>query len=129
MAGQSTPDFDEPKLAAAVERLPREDVGALPFGAIRLDAEGRVCFCGGTGARLSGEVGRQGLGRLFPEIAPGLDAEEFRSRVEAARAAGGRLDLEFGWTGDFDDSPEELRVRVQSAADGAGYWVFLSREG
>ena len=129
MTDQPSPDFDEPRLAAAVERLPPEAVEALPFGTIRLDAEGRVrVFSQAEEVRLSGFGTRQALGRaFFAEVAPCMDTEEFRGRIEQARAAG-RLDLEFGWVGDFDERQREMRVRVQSASDG-GCWIFLQREG
>lgn len=125
---ETLPGFDEPDLAAAVERLPPEAVDALPFGAIRLDAEGVVRFYSAAEARLSGSGARPRLGRaFFGEVAPCMDKAEFRGRIERAHREG-RLDLEFGWVGDFDDRARELRVRVQSAGDG-GVWLFLQREG
>ena len=127
MSDQDLPTFDTPQLAAAVERLPPETVDALPFGAVRLDGAGRVRFYSRAEAALSGYGARAALGRsFFTEIAPCMDSEAFRGRIEQARGAG-RLDLEFGWVGDFADRQRELRVRVQQASDG-GCWLFLRRE-
>lgn len=121
-------DFDEPNLAGAVERLPPETIDALPFGAIRIDREGRVAFYSKAEAALSGYGDRPALGRaFFTEIAPCMDNEAFRGRIDQALAAG-KLDLEFGFTGDFADPDRSLRVRIQSASEG-GYWIFLLREG
>lgn len=55
-----------------------------------------------------------------------MDTPGFRGRIERARASG-RLDLEFGYVGDFADRERELTVRVQPSSDG-GIWIFLRRE-
>lgn len=126
MTDTALPDFDEPQLARAVERLSQADIDRLPFGAIRLDAEGRVTFYSAAERRLSGYRDVT-LGRaFFAEIAPCMDHPDFRGRIESDHRAG-RLDLEFGWIGDFSDQHRELRVRVQSATDG-GIWVFMRRD-
>lgn len=126
MATIGLPDFDEPRLAEAVERLPPDALDALPFGAIRLDAEGVVRLFSQTERHLSG-YREEALGRpFFPEIAPCMDIASFRGRIECALAAG-RLDLAFDHIGDFDDRTKELRVRVQSAS-GGGCWIFMQRE-
>ena len=126
MAPTGLPDFDEPRLAEAVERLPPEALDTLPFGAIRLDAEGVVRLFSLAERRLSG-YREEALGRLFfAEIAPCMDIGSVRGRIEGA-LANGRLDLAFDHIGDFDDPTKELCVRVQSAT-GGGCWIFVRRE-
>lgn len=121
------PDYDEPRLAAAVEALEAERIDALPYGAIRLDAQGIVQFYSAAERRLSGSGERERLGfDFFREIAPCMDTPEFRGRIEAARLSGG-LDLEFTHIGDFDDGDRELTVRIQSASD-KGIWIFMRRD-
>jgi photoactive yellow protein len=129
MPHQDLPSFDTPRLARAVERLLSPAIDRLPFGAIRLDPEGRVTFYSATERRLSGYHG-VGLGQsFFAEMAPCMDNDEFRGRIDAARAAG-RLDIAFGYVSHMPSGQRdvELDVRVQSASDG-GCWVFLKREG
>jgi photoactive yellow protein len=119
------PDFDEPQLAEALERLAPADLDALPYGAIRLDPQGCVVSYNATERRLSGYA-KDVFGRsFFTEIAPCMDNPGFRGRIERAQAAG-RLDVAFGHIGDFDDTLKELHVRVQSAT-GGGCWIFLKR--
>lgn len=123
-----TPTFDEPRLAEAVERLPPAAIDALPFGAIRLDAEGAVTFYSASERRQSG-LRREALGRIFfVDIAPCMDNPDFRGRIEQGRRTG-RLDVAFGYVSDMPGGAKEvaLDVRVQGAADG-GTWIFLRRE-
>jgi photoactive yellow protein len=119
--------IDMDALAEAVERLPKEAVDALPFGAIRLDDAGQVTFYSATEAKLSGYGSRPALGKaFFVDVAPCMDTPAFKGRIERAKAAG-KYDLEFGWVGDFSDRSRELRVRIQPASDG-GCWIFIQRE-
>ncbi|MET4666011.1 hypothetical protein [Sphingomonas sp. PvP056] len=121
------PDFDTPALARAVEALPTAVVDALPFGAIRLNADGTVAFYSAAERRLSGSGSHDRIGLdFFGKVAPCMDNPDFRGRVERASAAG-TLDLEFTHIGDFEDRDRELNIRVQPASTG-GYWIFLRRE-
>lgn len=123
----SVPDFEEPRLADAVERLPPEVVDALSFGVVRLDPDGRVSFFSKAERKLSG-YRKPALGReFFTEIAPCMNNAGFRTRMDRAMAAG-RLDIAFGHVGDFNDADKELHVRVQSAT-GGGCWIFIKRDG
>lgn len=128
MPEDDLPDFDAPKLAEAVERLPPDRVDALPFGAIRLGDDGAVTLYNATERQLSG-LRREALGRhFFTEIAPCMDNPDFRGRIERAMAAG-TLDIAFGYVSDLPSGARDvaLDVRVQSAS-GGGCWIFLRRE-
>ena len=126
MSTPTPPAFDEPMLAALIEQLSEAEIHALPYGAIRLDREGRVLLLSDTEARQSGYGSRPAQGRLFfSDIAPCLANDSFRGRIEHALAAG-ILDIEMEHVGDFDDLNKLLRYRVQSAA-GGGVWIFTQR--
>ena len=124
--GGATPDYDTPHLARAVEQLPRDEIDALPFGAIRLDQTGKVVFYSAAERRLSGYRETAIDRPFFLEIAPCMNNAAFRGRIDRALAAG-TLDIAFDHIGDFDDDTKQLRVRVQSAT-GGGCWIFMRRE-
>jgi len=120
------PDFDTPDLARVVEALTPDAVDALPFGCTRIDADGLVVVYNDAERRQSGSGERARVGLNFStQVAPCMDTPAFRGRIEKAMRAG-RLDLEFGWIGDFSNAQQSLRVRVQSAT-GGGCWLFLER--
>jgi photoactive yellow protein len=120
------PDFNQAVLARAIESLTSDELDLLPFGVIGLDPAGVVRVYNKTEARLSGRKARptQGLS-FFTEIAPCMNNDYFKGRIEKARLAG-TLDIAFTFVGDFNDRNRELSVRVQSAADG-GLWIFHRR--
>jgi photoactive yellow protein len=110
-----------------VERLSPEQVHALPFGAIRLDTEGTVTFYSEAERRLS-RYPHQAVGyKFFTDIASCMNNASFRGRIERALETG-RLDIRFGYIGDFPSPDIEVEVRVQSATNG-GCWIFIRREG
>ena len=123
----SSPSFNTPELARAVEALAPEAVNALPFGAIRLDSDGKILIFSNSEAKLSGYGARPALGRhFFTEIAPCMNNPGFVGRIDRAMAAG-KLDIAFSYVGDFNDEGKDLRVRIQSAT-GGGCWIFIQRE-
>jgi photoactive yellow protein len=126
-ASDTPVDFDAPHLAQAVERLSDEAIHDLPFGAIRMGADGVVQFYSRGEAALSGYGTRPAVGlSFFTHVAPCLDTDAFKGRIDRALASG-QLDVEFGWIGTFDNPDLELRVRAQPAL-GGGYWIFIKRE-
>jgi len=121
----ATVDFNAPDLARRVEDLSQSELDALPFGVILIDRHGTVRFYSQTEARLSG-YGALPLGRNLFELSACLGSDDFRGRIVEAMEAG-TVDLEFGWQGDFADPKRDLRIRVQSAAQG-GVWILVERD-
>ena len=122
-----TEHFESDDLAANVEAMTAEDRNALPFGAVRLDANNIVQFFSDTEAEGSGMGHRGQVGRnFFADIAPCLANDDYLGRIQHARSHG-EIDIEMGWVGDYGDANSALRVRIMSAPDG-GLWIFNLRE-
>lgn len=120
-------NFAAPDLARRIEALDRAAIDSLPFGVIKIAAEGRIELYSATEARQSGRKKRPTLGlNLFTDVAPCMDTDIMRGRIQQA-VARGRVDFELGWVGDFDDPEAEILIRVQSASDG-GVWFFMNRD-
>jgi photoactive yellow protein len=127
MSLHDEPSFDAPDISRLLEALPDESLHALPYGVIRLDAEGRITFFSDTERRLSGYTGAGPIGlHLFTEVAPCMNTPYFRGRVDEALKRGD-VDLEMGHTGDFADRTRFMRARVVSASDG-GRWQLHLRD-
>jgi photoactive yellow protein len=118
--------FHDDDLAQRLAAMSPDQLNALPFGVIKLDAANRVLFFSATEARLSGYGTAPILGLdFFADVAPCMDTDEFRGRVNRQRAAG-EVDIEIGHTGDFSDPNRFMRSRVMSAA-GGGLWLANER--
>lgn len=120
------PAYDDPDLARRVEALSPQDIDALPFGTIRVAADGQVSFYSRTEAQQSGRDLRPTVGlNFFIDVAPCMDTPLVRGRIERALAAG-TLDVRMRHVGDFADRGRTLELRALSAA-GGGFWLFLRR--
>ena len=118
--------FDDDMLASGLDRLDADALHALPFGVIRLDADGAVAFYSSTEARQSGRGDLQTVGLdFYGSVAPCMANDDFRGRIERHREQGS-LDIEIGHTGDFSDRHRLLRVRAMSAENG-GVWLAIQR--
>ena len=118
-------DFNAPDLAAQIEQLKPAELDALPFGVVQLDREGTVLFYSATEARLSG-YGMTPLGKNFFEVGRNPRNGDLRGRIMGAMEQG-KVDLDFGWTGDLADPQRDLSIRVQSSRQG-GVWMFIDRD-
>lgn len=118
-------DFDAPNIAASIEQLSQYELDRLPFGVILLDRDNVVKFYSETERRLSGSQ-MPLIGRNFFSVAKCMAGDDFRGRIDRAREVG-RVDIEFGWIGDYSDAKREMRVRIQSAASG-GVWILFERD-
>jgi photoactive yellow protein len=122
----TSPHFDTPNLARAVEQLSMQQIDALPFGAIQLDAAHNVLRYSQS-ERDQSAFPHPAIGRsFFTEIAPCMNNPAFKDRIDAALTAG-RLDIEFDHIGDFTDPTRSLQIRIQSAS-GGGCWIFIRRD-
>lgn len=118
-------DFNAPDLAAQIENLNQAELDELPFGVVLLDREGTVMFYSATEARLSG-YGMTPLGKNFFEVGRNPRNGDLRARIMGAMEQG-KVNLDFGWTGDLTDPQRDLSIRVQSSRQG-GVWMFIDRD-
>jgi photoactive yellow protein len=119
-------DFAATDVAHRLEGLTPAEIDELPFGVVRLTADGVVVLYSKTEAKLSGFGERRAVGRdFFRTIAPCMNTNGLLTRLER-EAQQGVVDFEFGQTGDFADPSRFIRGRLCSAATG-GLWLLLQR--
>ena len=118
--------FEDHNLAACLAALAPEALHALPFGVIRLDAEGSVAFFSKRESEQSGYGARPTIGRaFFSQIAPCMASDAMQRALDASLAQG-EFALDFEHVGDFSDASRRLRVRAQSDG-GGGLWICIAR--
>lgn len=120
-------DFGDPDLAAKANAMTQDELDALPFGVLKLDAQGRIVGYNRVEAEIAElDFARQINHNLFTEIAPCMDNPFFRGRFEDGIRSGA-LALDFEFETDLDPRAEHLRVRMLNAARPGEYWVFIKR--
>jgi photoactive yellow protein len=118
--------FDAADLVKHIERLSKYQLDNLPFGVILIDREGTVMFYSQTESQKSGyrEIP---VGQNLFAISPCMANNDFHGRIKRAMDEG-PVELEFGWSGDYDDPTRDLRLRVLSSSDNNGIWIFIERD-
>src|SRR5580658_7422267 len=118
--------FDAADLARQIETLSQYQLDTLSFGVILIDRDGTIVFYSQTEAQKSG-YGEIPIGQNLFVISSCMASTDFHGRIKRAMDEG-PVDLEFGWSGDYDDPTRDLRLRVLSSSDNNNIWIFIERD-
>ena len=102
-----------------------EELDELPYGAIKLDAEGVILGYNLAEAKLAGRDPKRVIGKnFFTEVAPCTNVEGFAGRYHEGVAAG-ELHDRFEFLFDFEMRPTTVEIVLHyEKAFGCG-WVFV----
>lgn len=106
-------------------RLSREEIDALPFGAIRLDAAGRIDRFNRFEGDAAGYFPPSVLGAKFSDIAPCSAVKEFAAAIEAGYATG--LDSVLRFVFPHHGARTVVSVRVHGDPETRRVWIFVSK--
>ena len=113
-------------LLAAADAMTPEELDALPYGMIQLDANGRILKYNAVESRLASLAQEQALGKqFFTEIAPCTKVQEFygRFRDGVVRES---LDTAFQFHFAFKQQPRDVTVRLFYSRRTRSVWVMIS---
>ena len=102
-----------------------EQLDTLPFGAIRLDNDGRIVSYNMTEGRLTGRVPQKVIGKnFFTEVAPCTNVQGFAGKFRAGVA---RQDMHeiFPYRFDFEMAPRDVTVTLFYSKQTDSAWVFV----
>ena len=119
---QASPSLRE---LESVGEMSEKDLDALPFGAIRLDGDGKVLKYNQTESDLTGRKKEKVIGRnFFTEVAPCTNVQSFAGRFREGFA---RRDMHeiFPYRFDFQMAPREVTVTLFYSRQTESAWVFV----
>ena len=104
-----------------------EEIDNLPFGAIQLDAQGRILFYNIAEGDITGRNPRDMVGKnFFQDVAPCTNTPAFHGKF-AAGVASGDLNARFEYVFDYNMRPTKVWVHMKKAITGDTYWVLVKR--
>jgi photoactive yellow protein len=104
-----------------------EQVDALAFGAIRLDAAGTVLQYNATEADITGRQVEEVLGKnFFMDVAPCTNRSEFKGRFDEGIQTG-YLNAIFEYVFDYQMQPTRVKVHMKKGMADQHTWVFVKR--
>ena len=107
-----------------IGRMTAEDLDALPFGAIQLDAAGKILSYNKTEERISGRKAGDVVGKnFFHDVAPCTRVRRFIGAFQEGvqRRA---LNEVFDFTFRFPQGTREVRIRM--IYSGNTVWIFVT---
>jgi photoactive yellow protein len=118
--------LDPTALLEAADTLSAEELDALPYGMIQLDAAGRILRFNAVESRLASLPQAQQIGKhFFTEVAPCTKVQAFygRFREGVIRES---LDTTFRFHFAFKQNPRDVTVRLFYSRRTRSVWVLIS---
>jgi len=111
-----------------IEGLGESERDRLPFGAIRLDRDGKILSYNRTEAELSGRRKETVLGKsFFTEVAPCTNVQEFAGRFREG-VERGSLHMVFPYVFDYQMDPRNVWVTLFYSNETGTAWVFVRED-
>lgn len=108
-----------------IERFGEPELDQLPFGAIRLDKDGKILSFNQAEADLSGRKKENVVGKsFFADVAPCTNVQEFAGKFrEGVRK--GSLHTVFPYVFDYEMDPRHVWVTLFYSNETDTAWVFV----
>lgn len=112
----------------SIDRMSEQEIDGLPFGAIRLDREGKILSYNMTESKLTGRDPKRVVGKnFFTQVAPCTNVQAFAGRFREG-VAKGEMHIIFPYRFDFEMAPRDVTVTLFYSKQTDTAWVFV-REG
>src|SRR3954452_6606013 len=94
--------------AESIDRMSETELQELPFGAIRLDRDGKVLSYNAAEAKLTGRDPKRVIGRnFFTQVAPCTNVQEFAGRFREG-VEKKKMHVIFPYRFDFEMAPRDV---------------------
>jgi len=108
-----------------IQNFSEGELDQLPFGAIRLDREGKILSFNQAEADLSGRKKENVLGKnFFTEVAPCTNVQDFAGKFRDGVSAG-KLHTVFPYVFDYKMDPRNVWVTLFFSNETDTAWVFV----
>jgi photoactive yellow protein len=109
----------------SIGRMNEDELNGLPFGAIRLDKDGKVLSYNAAEGKITGRDPKQVIGKnFFADVAPCTNVQAFAGRF---REGVGKKDMHviFPYRFDFQMAPRDVSVTLFYSKQTDTAWVFV----
>src|SRR5262249_28618999 len=108
-----------------IDLMSEQELDALPFGAIRLDAEGTFLSYNARESELTGRAREKVIGRnFFTQVAPCTNVRDLAGRFRDG-VARKEMHIVFPFRFDFDMAPRDVTVVLFYSHQTNNAWVFI----
>jgi photoactive yellow protein len=126
-ATMSTLAFGKTDVENVLSKMNDAQLNKLAFGAIELDAAGKILKYNAVEGAITGRDPKAVIGKsFFTEVAPCTNRPEFKGVFDAGVRAK-NLNAMFEYVFDHQMKPTKVKIHMKRAISGDTYWVFVKR--
>ncbi|MFW5825020.1 MAG: photoactive yellow protein [Marinobacter sp.] len=120
--------FGSDDIGNQLSKMDDKQIENLAFGAINLDAQGKILKYNKAEGEITGRNPSEVIGKnFFTEVAPCTNSPEFYGKFKDG-VRSGNLSTMFEYTFDYKMKPTKVKVHMKKAlGDEDSYWVFVKR--
>ncbi|KAA8984507.1 MULTISPECIES: photoactive yellow protein [Gammaproteobacteria] len=120
-------NFGSEDIGNKLAEMSDRDIDQLAFGAINLDANGKILSYNKAEGEITGRKPEEVIGKnFFTEVAPCTKTDDFFGKFQEG-VKSGNLSTMFEYTFDYQMKPTKVKVHMKKSLDGNSYWVFVKR--
>lgn len=119
--------FGADDIGNKLSKMSDKDIDNMAFGAIKLDAQGKILSYNKAEGEITGRNPNEVIGKnFFNDVAPCTKSKEFYGKFKEG-VDSGKLSTMFEYTFDYKMKPTKVKVHMKKSLDGEAFWVFVKR--
>ena len=123
----NTVAFGKSDIENVMSKMSEKDINTLAFGAIQLDAAGKILTYNAAEGAITGRNPGAVIGKnFFKDVAPCTNTSKFKGVFDAGVKAD-NLNTMFEYVFDYNMSPTKVKIHMKKALSGGTYWIFVKR--
>ncbi|MFY7960828.1 MAG: photoactive yellow protein [Elsteraceae bacterium] len=120
-------EFGKESIENILGKMSKEQIDGLAFGAIQLDASGKILQYNAMEGSITGRDPKAMIGRnFFTDVAPCTNTPKFKGVFDAG-VKQNNLNTMIEYVFDYQMAPTKVKVHMKKALVGDSYWVFVKR--
>lgn len=122
-----TVTFGKSDVENALSKMNAAQLNKLAFGAIELDATGKILKYNAIEGEITGRDPKAVIGKnFFTDVAPCTNTPKFRGEFDKGVNAG-NLNSMFEYVFDYNMKPTKVKIHMKKALAGDTFWIFVKR--
>lgn len=127
MTTLQTVAFGKADVQNVLARLDDAQLDALAFGAIELDATGKILKYNAVEGSITGRDPQAVIGKnFFSDVAPCTNRKEFKGVFDTGVRAK-NLNTMFEYVFDHEMKATKVKIHMTQSLSGGTYWIFVKR--
>lgn len=119
--------FGKSDVENVLAKMDGKQLDKLAFGAVELDAQGRIIKYNAVEGAITGRDPKTVVGKnFFTEVAPCTNRAEFKGVFDKG-VRENNLNTLFEYVFDHQMKPTKVRIHMKRAISGGSYWIFVKR--